>query len=77
MASTMATKTERILAAARAFAEQGHVEGDVKIHEFGVPALGLDDTETHFVVIESDLDPLLVKVTIDLEGRARAERLTA
>ena len=69
-------KTETILAAAKAFAESGRVAGDVRVREFGVPSLDLDNVETHFVVVESDRDPLLVKVMIDADGRARAEQLT-
>ena len=70
------SKREQILSAARAFAERERIMGDVRVREFGMPSLDHHDFETHFVVVESAVSQVLLKITIDSEGRAHAEPLT-
>ena len=70
------TKRERILDAARAFAKRERLNGEVQVREFGMPSLDHHDRETHFVVVESAARQLLLKITLDPEGRAHAEPLT-
>jgi hypothetical protein len=73
---TELTKRERILDAARAYAEREAMKGEVHVREFGMPSLDHNDLETHFVVVESAASQLLLKITLDPEGRAHAEPLT-
>jgi hypothetical protein len=67
----------RVLEAARAYAEARMSARPLVATEFGTPSLDLDDSETHFVAVEAPGDHLLVRVTIFRDGRVSACALTA
>jgi hypothetical protein len=66
-----------VLDAARSYGE-GKLPGRrVDVEEFGVPSVGLDETETHFVSIEAEGIRLLARVTISPDGAVCVAPLTA
>jgi len=71
------THENRVLEAARAYAEARLPGRPLVATEFGTPSLGLDDSETHFVAVEAPDNHLLVRVTIFPDGRVSACALTA
>jgi hypothetical protein len=70
-------KEDRVLGSARAYAEAKLPGRPLVAAEFGVPSIGLDDSETHFVRIEADRDRMLVRVTLYPDGRLSVDPLTA
>lgn len=71
------TSENRVLEAARAYAEARMPGRPLVATEFGTPSLGLDDSETHFVAVEAPDNRLLVRVTVFPDGRVSACALTA
>ena len=71
------TRETQVLAAARAYGEQRLPGQKLELREFGIPSVGLDDSETHFVAIESEGTRLLVRVTLFPDGSVRVDPLTA
>lgn len=72
-----AHRDSRVVAAARAFAENVLPGKIVRIAEFGLPSVGLDDCATHFVAIEGDETSILACVTIAPNGSVSVDYLTA
>ncbi len=70
-------REERVLAAARSYGEERFADAELDIREFGIPSVGLDESETHFVAIETQGARLLVRVTIYPDASVRVDPLSA
>jgi hypothetical protein len=75
--SDPAPTAARVLAAARAYAQQRFPDLHVEVDEFGTPSLGHDDAETHFVRVQAGSSHVLLRVTLSRDGNDRVEPLTA
>jgi hypothetical protein len=70
-------REERVLSAARSYGEEQFPDSELDVREFGIPSVGLDESETHFVAIESQGTRLLVRVTIYPDASVRVDPLSA
>ena len=76
--SVAASRVEsRIVAAARAFAESVLLGKVLRVKEIGLPSIGPDDSETHFVAIDGEDESFLACVTVAQDGLVTVDYLTA
>ena len=75
--SESARSEDPILSATLAFA-RSKMSGEIyRIVEFGVPSVGPDGVETHYVSVEGEETSFLTRVTVEPEGMICVDYLTA
>lgn len=75
--SETARRDDSILIAARAFASSKTSGALYRVVEFGVPSVGPDGVETHYVSVEGEEMSFLTRVTVEPEGIISVDYLTA